>query len=118
MDYVQYDFGYMFMYSERPNTAAQKRLVDDVPEEVKKRRLSEIIAKQNEHSLIRNKRHIGKVQEVLIEGNSKRSDEQWYGRNSQNAVVIFDKKDEKPGDYVMVEIEDCTTATLFGKRVS
>lgn len=117
MDYVKYDFGYMFMYSERPNTVAQKKFVDDVPHDVKKRRLSEIIEKQNQHSLERNKTYVGKVHEVLIEGLSKRSDQEWYGRTTQNTVVVFPKSDEKPGDYVHVKVHDCTAATLLGKRV-
>jgi tRNA-2-methylthio-N6-dimethylallyladenosine synthase len=115
MDYVKYHFGYMFKYSERPNTFAARKFQDDVPDEVKTRRLTEIIEKQNKHSLERYQQHIGNVEEVLIEGNSKRSDAHWYGRNSQNAVVVFPKvANEKPGDFVMVKIEDCTSATLLG----
>ena len=119
MDYVKYDFGFMFAYSERPGTPAAKRMADDVPEEVKKRRLNEIIAKQQEHSLYRMEQFVGKTMEVLIEGNSKKSDLHWMGRNSQNAVVVFPKTGtENIGDFVMVKVEECTSATLLGKLVS
>lgn len=117
MDYVKYDFGYMFHYSERPNTFAARNLVDDVPLEVKKRRLSEIIDKQQAHSLWRNQQHIGKIEEVLVEGVSKKSEAQLFGRNSQNTVVVFDKEDYKPGDFVLVKIERCTAATLLGTAI-
>lgn len=117
MDYVKYDFSYMFYYSERPGTLAAKKYEDDIPLDVKKRRLQEIIAKQQEISLERNNLDIGKVQTVLIEGKSKRSEEQLQGRNSANKVVIFDREDSSKGDYVEVEITDCTAATLFGKIV-
>lgn len=114
MDQVQYDFAYMFMYSERPGTPAEKKLRDDVPLEVKKRRLNEIIAKQTAHSLARNKRDVGKVHKVLIEGFSKRSDEHLQGRNSANKVVVFPKEHYRKGEYVDVLVNDCTGATLFG----
>ena len=117
MDYVKYDFSYMFYYSERPGTLAAKKYEDDIPLEIKKRRLQEIIAKQQEISLYRNKLDVGQVQQVLIEGTSKRSEEQLQGRNSANKVVIFDKENYKKGQYVNVEITDCTAATLFGKVV-
>jgi tRNA-2-methylthio-N6-dimethylallyladenosine synthase len=117
MEHVKYDFGYMFYYSERPNTFAARKMEDDVPLEVKKRRLNDIIQLQQKHALERNKKHIGRVEEVLIEGYSKRSDQDWMGRNTQNTVVIFPKGNEKPGDFVKVKIKDCTTATLFGDRV-
>ncbi len=117
MEYVKYDFGYMFYYSERPNTFAARKMEDDIPLEVKKRRLNEVIALQQEHSLVRNKAHIGKTEEVLIEGTSKRSEKDWYGRNTQNAVVVFPRGNEKPGDFVKVRIKDCTAATLLGERV-
>lgn len=116
MQSVKYDFGYMFFYSERPNTFAARKMEDDIPEEVKKRRLTEIINLQQEHSLERNKACVGKSYEVLIEGTSKRSDDDWYGRTSHNTVVVFPKRDEKPGDFVNVEVHDCTAATLLGKR--
>jgi tRNA-2-methylthio-N6-dimethylallyladenosine synthase len=114
MDYVQYDFGYMFYYSERPGTYAARNLEDDVPLEVKKRRLQEIINKQQEHSLFRNQQHVGKVEEVLIEGFSKRSEDFYYGRNTQNTVVVFPKMHFQVGDLVQVRIDDCTAATLLG----
>ena len=107
----------MFYYSERPGTLAAKRYEDDIPTKVKKKRLQEIIHLQNGHSLERNKKDIGNVYEVLVEGTSKKSDEQLFGRNSQNKVIIFDKHDFKPGDYVSVEVFDCTSATLFGKVI-
>ena len=118
MEYVKYDFGYMFYYSERPNTYAARKLKDDVPMEVKKRRLTEIINLQQEHSLYRNRQHIGKTVEVLIEGASKKSDDDWFGRTTFNTVVVFPKGNEKPGDFVNVEIRDCTAATLLGERVN
>jgi len=117
MEYVKYDFGFMFAYSERPGTPAAKRMEDDVPLEIKKRRLSEIINLQQKHGLYRMQKFVGKTVEILIEGNSKKSDAQWMGRNSQNAVAVFPKGDEKIGDLVMVKIKDCTSATLIGTRV-
>ncbi|MDN3670129.1 tRNA (N6-isopentenyl adenosine(37)-C2)-methylthiotransferase MiaB [Echinicola jeungdonensis] len=118
MDIVKYDFSYMFFYSERPGTLAAKKYEDDIPLEVKKRRLQEIIQKQTQHSLERNQMDIGQIQEVLVEGSSKRSDEQLKGRNSANKVVIFSKGDYKKGDYVRLKITDCTAATLFGEVIS
>ena len=117
MEYVKYDFGFMFAYSERPGTLAARKLEDDVPEEVKKRRLNEIIVLQLKHSLHRTKQHLGKTEEVLIEGPSKKSADHWMGRNSQNTVVVFEKEHYKVGDYVDVFIENCTSATLLGKAV-
>lgn len=117
MDYVKYDFSYMFFYSERPGTLAAKKYEDDIPLDVKKRRLQEIINKQQGISLERNKLDIGKVQKVLIEGTSKRSDEQMQGRNTANKVIIFPHENHQKGDYVNVLVEDCTAATLFGKVV-
>ena len=117
MEYVKYDFGFMFAYSERPGTMAARKLDDDVSEETKKRRLREIIALQQKHGLFRTKQHLGQVEEVLIEGSSKKSDAHWMGRNSQNTVVVFPKEHYKVGDFVMVEINDCTSATLLGKAV-
>ncbi|SDC14169.1 tRNA (N6-isopentenyl adenosine(37)-C2)-methylthiotransferase MiaB [Niabella drilacis] len=117
MDYSNYVYGYMFYYSERPGTLAQRRYQDDVPLEVKKQRLQEIIEKQNQLSLADYKKDIGQTCKVLIDGDSKRSSEQWVGRNSQNKVVIFPKLENgrhKKGDYVQVQINDCTQATLFG----
>ncbi len=118
MDVVQYDFAYMFFYSERPGTLAEKKFKDDVPEEVKKSRLQEIIQKQNEHSLLRNKRDIGKVHKVLIEGFSKKSTEHLQGRNSANKVIVFPKANFQKGQYVTVYVERCTGATLLGNVVS
>lgn len=118
MDYVQYDFSYMFYYSERPGTLAEKKYEDDIPLDIKKRRLAEIITKQHVTSLSRNKLDIGKVHEVLIEGASKRSEVQLQGRNSANKVIIFDGEGHKKGDYVHVLVKDCTHATLFGEIVN
>ncbi len=121
MRHSQYEFSYMFIYSERPGTLAAKRYSDDIPEEVKKRRLEEIVSMQNKLSLESNKRDIGKVYEVLIEGNSKRSKAQWMGRNSQNKVIVFNKTSERmhqPGDYVQVKVFDCTQGTLIGEQVA
>lgn len=118
MDYVKYDFAYMFFYSERPGTLAAKKFADDVPEAVKKRRLQEIIQKQNEHSLLRNQRDVGKVFTVLIEGHSKKSTDYLQGRNSANKVVVFPKEHFQKGQYVNVLVEKCTGATLLGKVVS
>ncbi len=110
-----YDFAYMFKYSERPDTKAAETMPDDVPEEVKTERLNEIIKLQNELSLESNRRDVGKVFEVLVEGRSKRSEEQLFGRTSQNKVVVFDGLGASAGDYVEVEITGCTSATLKGK---
>ncbi|MDM1396377.1 tRNA (N6-isopentenyl adenosine(37)-C2)-methylthiotransferase MiaB [Myroides odoratimimus] len=117
MEHVRYDFGFMFAYSERPGTLAARKLEDDVPEEVKKRRLTEIIAVQNKISLERTKRFVGQTVEVLIEKTSKRNEDEWSGRNSQNTTVVFPKEHYNVGDFVMVEIADCTSATLIGKAV-
>ena len=119
MDYSKYDMSYMFFYSERPGTLAQRRYTDDVPLEIKKKRLQEIIEKQNALSLESYKKDIGKVYKVLIDGDSKRSENDWVGRNSQNKVVIFPKNNHhfQKGDYAMVKINNCTQATLFGDIV-
>jgi tRNA-2-methylthio-N6-dimethylallyladenosine synthase len=114
MEYVKYDFGFMFAYSERPGTLAARKLEDDIPEEVKKRRLTEIIDIQRAHGLLRTQQHVGKTEEVLIEGTSRKSEDHWMGRNSQNTVVVFPKEDYKVGEFVWVKIEDCTSATLIG----
>ena len=117
MEIVKYDFGFMFAYSERPGTPAHKRMKDDVPNDVKKRRLTKIIQLQQKHGLYRMQQFIGKTVEVLIEGNSKKSDAHWMGRNSQNAVVVFPKTgNENIGDFVMVKIHNCTSATLLGEK--
>jgi tRNA-2-methylthio-N6-dimethylallyladenosine synthase len=117
MQYSKYDMSYMFIYSERPGTLAQKRYQDDIPEEIKKRRLTEIVGLQNRLSLESNQKDIGKTFKVLIEGDSKRSPDDWMGRNTQNKVVVFPKGNSnfKKGDYVMVKITDSTQATLLGK---
>jgi tRNA-2-methylthio-N6-dimethylallyladenosine synthase len=118
MDYVQYDFAYMFMYSERPGTLAAKRYADDVPDAVKSARLTEIVAKQQQHSHVRMQAQLGKVQKVLIEGFSKKSKDDYAGRNDQNAMVIFPVKEGyKPGMYAYVLAERCTSATLIGHIV-
>lgn len=117
MDFVQYDYAYMFAYSERPGTLAAKKYADDIPEDVKKRRLNEIIAKQLSHSAARNQRHIGQVQRVLIEGPSKRSDAELCGRNDQNKMVVFPRGDWQKGQYVNVLVTECTSATLRGEVV-
>jgi tRNA-2-methylthio-N6-dimethylallyladenosine synthase len=117
MEHVKYDFGFMFAYSERPGTLAAKKLEDDIPLATKKRRLAEIIALQQEHSHYRTKQHLGKIEEVLIEGTSKKSEAHWKGRNTQNTVIVFPKENYKMGDFVMVKVEDCTSATLIGKAI-
>ena len=117
MEHVRYDFGFMFAYSERPGTLAARKMEDDVPEEVKKRRLNEIIDLQQRIALERTKRFVGQTVEVLVEKDSKRSDQHWSGRNSQNTVVVFPKENYKPGDFVNVKITDCTAATLIGEAV-
>ncbi len=118
MDYVKYDFAYMFAYSERPGTLAAKRFEDDIPEPVKKRRLTEVVNKQQEHSLFRLQNFVGKVQKVLIEGFSKRSDQDYCGRNDQNTMVVFPVDDRfKPGEYAYVLAERCTSATLMGRII-
>ncbi len=118
MDYVKYDFSYMFFYSERPGTLAAKKYEDDIPLEIKKRRLQEIIDKQREISLERNKLDIGRTFEVLVEGTSKKSKESMQGRNSANKVIIFPAKNIKKGQYVNVKVHDCNPATLFGEIVA
>jgi tRNA-2-methylthio-N6-dimethylallyladenosine synthase len=117
MEQVNYDFAFMFFYSERPGTLAAKKFADDIPENVKKRRLQEIIQLQTQHSLQRNKRDTGKVYEVLIEGFSKKSNDYLQGRNSANKVVVFPKENYQKGQYVQVLVHDCTAATLLGKVV-
>ena len=117
MEQVRYDHAFMFMYSERPDTYAARKYVDDVPEAVKKRRLSEIIDLQSRISLASNQRDIGTVQTVLVEGPSKRSDDQLCGRADSNKMVVFDRKHFEKGQYVDVRITDCTSATLLGEAV-
>ena len=117
MEEVKYEFGYMFAYSERPKTLAERKYKDDVPAEVKSRRLAEIVDLQLKHSALRTKEGVGKVHRVLVEGVSKKSKEELFGRNSQNTVVVFPKKDYKKGDYVNVLVTDCTRGTLIGKSI-
>ena len=117
MEYVKYDFGYMFKYSERPGTMAARKMIDDVPEEIKKRRLTEIVDLQLLHSAYRTREFLGKTVEVLIEKESKKSKEHWSGRIPQNTVAVFPKEHYKPGDFVLVSVEDCTGATLIGKAI-
>jgi len=119
MRYAKYDMSYMFFYSERPGTLAARRYQDDVPEDVKRRRLDEIVKLQNRLSLESNRRDIGKIFTVLIEGDSKKSASDWRGRSSQNKVVVFPKGEMnlRKGDYAQVKIEECTGATLIGKAM-
>lgn len=119
MEYSGYDMSYMFFYSERPGTLAHRRYKDDIPEEIKKRRLQEIVSLQNELSKKSNLKDIGKTFEVLIEGESKKSEEDWMGRTSQNKVIVFPKGKHglDKGDYVKVTVTDCTKATLLGEVV-
>lgn len=114
---VRYDYAYMFKFSMRPDTFAAKHLEDDIPEAEKTRRLEEIIALQGQIALENNRKEIGKTFEVLVEGESHRSKEQLFGRNSQNKVIVFDRHDAQPGQYIQVKVTDCTAATLKGEIV-
>lgn len=114
---VGFDYAYMYKYSERPKTLAERRFEDNIPDEVKGRRLEEVIAIQQENSLAWNKKHIGTIQTILVEGKSKRSEEQLSGRNDGNAMVVFPKGNHQKGEYVKVKIVDCTSATLIGELV-
>lgn len=120
MAYSRYDMSYMFFYSERPGTLAERRFDDDVPEDIKKKRLQEIVELQGLLSLASNKKDIGKIFKVLIEGDSKRSNKDWMGRNSQNKVIVFPKNELKlkKGDYVKVKVTNCTQATLLGEIIN
>lgn len=117
MEYAKYELAYMFAYSERPGTLAARRYQDDVPEDVKKRRLAEVVALHRQHSLEGMRKEVGKTCKVLVEGVSKRSDAHYFGRNDQNKVVVFPKENFRKGDYVMVKIDDCTAGTLIGTIV-
>ncbi len=117
MEYVKYHFSYMFKYSERPNTTAQRKYPDNIPEETKQRRLAEIIELQQKHSHEQLKKDLGKIYEVLVEGVSKKSNDELYGRNTHNSVIVFPRENYKLGEYVMVHVESCTSATLKGKAV-
>lgn len=117
MEYVKYNFGYMFAYSERPGTLAGRKMEDDIPEDVKKRRLNDIVQLQRTHSAYRTEQHLGKTVEILIEKGSKKSDLHWSGRTSDNTVAVFPKEQYKVGDFVNVYVTDCTSATLIGEAV-
>ncbi len=117
MEYVKYNFGYMFTYSERPGTLAERKLVDDVPESIKKRRLDDIVQLQRQHSELRTKSYLNTTVEVLIERESKKSDDEWSGRTSQNIVAVFPKAHYNIGDLVNVHVTDCTSATLIGEVI-
>ncbi|HNY08580.1 MAG TPA: MiaB/RimO family radical SAM methylthiotransferase, partial [Tenuifilaceae bacterium] len=114
---VGFDFAYMFKYSQRPNTKAARHLVDDVPDEIKSRRLTEIIELQGKLSEESKKKDVGKRFEVLVEGTSKKSDDFYVGRTTHNKVVVFPKEASSIGDFVLVEVTSCTPATLIGKIV-
>ena len=118
MEKVKYSFGYMFKYSERPGTPAAKKLEDNIDEDTKSRRLSEIVELQQKHSLYRNEEFLGKTVEVLIEKESKKSNLHWSGRNQQNTTVVFPKENYNIGDFVNVKINNCTSATLIGLAVN
>ena len=117
MEAVKYSFGYMYSYSERPGTLAERKMDDDVPEEIKQRRLQEIVDLQRKHGLARSKEFVGKTVEVLVEKVSKKSNEQLSGRNSQSLVVVFPKEHYKIGDFVNVKITNCTSGTLIGEAI-
>jgi tRNA-2-methylthio-N6-dimethylallyladenosine synthase len=114
MEYARYDLAYMFFYSERPGTLAARRYQDDVPEEVKKRRLAEVVELHRGHSLLSMQQDVGKTVKVLIEGTSKRSEAHLFGRTDQNKVVIFPRENYQKGEYVWVKVDDCTAGTLLG----
>ena len=117
MEHVKYSFGYMYAYSERPGTLAGRKMEDDVPEETKLRRLQEIVDLQRKHSAFRTQEFLGQTVEVLIEKESKKSPNDWSGRNSQSITVVFPKENYKIGDFVNVKITNCTSGTLIGKAV-
>lgn len=118
MEFAQYDFAYMFMYSERPKTLAERKYEDNIPENIKKRRLQEVVDLQRKLSGIRTEKGLGKIHRVLVEGVSKKSDEMLMGRNSQNSVVVFPRENYKKGDYVNVMVNECTSSTLIGTVVN
>jgi tRNA-2-methylthio-N6-dimethylallyladenosine synthase len=117
MDKVRFDFAYMFFYSERPKTLAERKYEDNIPLKIKKSRLQKVIDLQREHSLIKNKKNVGKIMEILVEGPSKKSPLEFCGRNDENYKVVFPKENSKKGTYVNVLINDFTSATLKGKIV-
>jgi len=117
MEWAAFDYAYMFSYSERPKTLAERKYEDDIPDAVKNRRLTEVINLQQSLSKASNERDLGKVFEVLVEGPSKKSDADYAGRNSQNKVIVFPRGNVKKGDYVKVLVKSCTSATLIGELV-
>jgi tRNA-2-methylthio-N6-dimethylallyladenosine synthase len=117
MEEIKYSFGFMYAYSERPGTMAARKLKDDVAFEVKKRRLAEVVELQRSHGLFRTKQFINQTVEILIEKESKKSSAEWSGRSAQNSVAVFPKGRYKIGDFVMVKINDCTSATLIGEAI-
>ena len=118
IEWANYSMSYMFYYSERPGTLAARKYADDIPEDIKKRRLNEVIRLQNAVSHRHNQADIGKTFKVLIEGNSRKSDQDFSGRNTQNKMVVFPKVEGyKPGDYAMVRVKEATSATLLGEIV-
>ncbi|SKA34385.1 tRNA-2-methylthio-N6-dimethylallyladenosine synthase [Chitinophaga eiseniae] len=117
MRFAAYDLAYMYFYSERPGTLAQRRYQDDIPEDVKKRRLAEVVELHRQQSEKNMKDDVGKTFKVLVEGTSKRSEEHLFGRNDQNKVIVFPRENFKKGDYVMVKVDSCTSGTLIGKAV-
>jgi tRNA-2-methylthio-N6-dimethylallyladenosine synthase len=117
MEWATYDFAFMFIYSERPGTLAARQYKDDIPLDIKTRRLNEIVQLQQKLSAIKTSQAVGKIHKVLVEGVSKKSDTMLMGRNTQNTVVVFPKENFKPGDYVNVKVESCTSTTLIGKAV-
>ncbi len=117
MDYAKFDFAYMYKYSERPKTLAERKFSDDIPEDIKTKRIAEIVAKQREHSLLANQKQVGNIEKVLVEGVSKKSQEEMCGRNGKNSMVVFPKGDFKIGDYITVKITNCTSATLLGEVI-
>jgi tRNA-2-methylthio-N6-dimethylallyladenosine synthase len=118
MEQVKFAFGYMYKYSERPGTMAARKFEDDIPEVTKKRRLSEVVDQQRKNGAYRTQQFIGKITEILVEKESKKNPDQWSGRNEQSIVAVFPKGDYKPGDFVQVKINSCTSATLIGEAVS
>jgi len=118
MEYCKYDLAYMYFYSERPGTLAARRFEDDIPEAIKKRRLQEMIDLHRIHSLQSMQRDVGKTVKVLVEGTSKKNENELYGRNDQNKVVVFPALAAKKGEYVFIKIISCTAGTLIGEQVT
>ena len=118
MDKIKYDYSYTFSYSERKGTMAERKFTDDIPNNIKQKRLSELIIKQREHSLYRNKLCVNKTFKVLIEGLSKKSKNKFKGRSSENKMIVFPKSNYNIGDYVNVKVLECNSATLFGEIIN